>query len=151
LFTRGDGSSSSTIAAAGVPQPNANGNTSTSDTINVFGSDTPIFIDGPSTPPKPAVIQIVVPQVDPSTFKDGDAVYQSVVGNQPDSCDAPNAPFNATLTITNRNNGRAITCVNRAPTGLTPGIELVLPTPLFTQIGQIVDSPIPVRISWGAG
>jgi len=153
LFTRGEGSSASTIGAAGIAQPQGGNGAGapTAGTSDVFGSNSPIFIDGPTTPPKPAVIQIVVPAEVKGRFKEGGATYKAVVGNQPDSCDAPNAPFGATLTVTNRDNGFAVQCINLAPTGLPPGIEVVLTTQQFIAIGQLVDAPVPVRITWGNG
>ena len=113
-----------------------------------MGTNSPIFIDGPTTPPKPAVIQIVVPAAVEGDFVEGGASFKSAIGEATDTCSAPNAPFGATLTVTNRDNGRAITCVNRAPVGLTAGLEIQITAAQFSQLAQLIDAPIPVRITW---
>lgn len=111
-----------------------------------MGVGSPIFIDGPTTPPNAAINQIVVPAEVPGEFVEGRATYKSAGGG--DSCSAPNAPYGAELTVTNRDNGRSIICFNRAPVGLAAGLELQLDTAQFSQLAQLVDAPIPVRITW---
>ena len=155
LFTRDEatnGNAVPTAAVAGVETPAGAGAATTDSAVDPFGTSGPIFVDGPTTPPKPAVIQIVVPAAPEGEYVDGGATYARVIGQgAADSCSAPNADFGATLTITNRDNGRTITCVNRHPAVLGPGLEVKLTTAQFEPIGQIVDAPIPVRISWDAG
>lgn len=155
LFTRDEaakGDAVPTAAVAGVDTPSGVAGTTADSTVDPFGTSGPIFVDGPTTPPKPAVIQIVVPAAPDGTSVDGGATYARVIGQgAEDSCSAPNAEFGATLTVTNRDNGRSITCVNRHPEVLGSGLEIKLTTAQFEQIGQIVDAPIPVRISWDAG
>jgi hypothetical protein len=114
----------------------------------VFGTEGPIFVDGPTTPPKPAVVQIVVPAQVGAGHIDGRATYKRTIGDRVDTCSAPNAPINKTLTVTNRDNGRWINCVNRAPQALAPGVEVMLTFDQFGQIAQLVDAPVPVRITW---
>lgn len=153
LFTRGEansGSGAPTIAAAGIQTPAGsagNGNLG-ADAVNALGSNSPIFIDGPTTPPKPAVIQIVVPAAVEGDYTEGGATYKTEANATSDTCSAPDAPFGATLTVTNRDNGRSIVCVNRAPIGLTAGLAIQLNTAQFSEIGRVTDAPIPVRITW---
>ena len=149
LFTRGEansGSAAPTIAGVGVASPSgaapAEGD---QDDGNAMGTGSPIFIDGPSTPPLPAINQIVVPAEVPGEFLEGRATYKSTGGG---SCSSPNAPYGVELTVTNRDNGRSITCVNQARAGLPAGLELELDTAQFAQLAQLVDAPIPVRITW---
>jgi hypothetical protein len=149
LFTRSEsstGTASSTVAAAG-PDDSQSGS---ADDLGegVFGTEGPIFVDGPTTPPKPAVVQIVVPAQVEEGHLDGRATYQRTIGDRPDSCSAPNAPFGKTLTVTNRDNGRWVTCVNRAPQQLGKGLEIMLTFDQFSQIAQLIDAPVPVRITW---
>ncbi len=151
LFTRGEatsGSGAPTIAAAGLDTPAAAAGTAGDAELDAMGSNSPIFIDGPTTPPKPAVIQVVVPAAVEGDYTEGGASYKSNTGEAADTCSAPNAPFGATLTVTNRDNGRSITCVNRKPIGLTIGLAIRLNTAQFSELGQLVDAPIPVRITW---
>jgi len=153
LFTRGEasrGTVAPSLGAAGLATPEAPAGSVADTASDPFGTNGPIFIDGPTTPPKPAVIQIVVPRQDGTNFKDGAATYKRAVGAAPDSCSAPNAAFGATLTVTNRDNGRVVTCVNRKPVALAAGLEIVLSADQFEKIGRLVDAPIPVRVSWTA-
>jgi hypothetical protein len=113
-----------------------------------MGGNEPIFIDGPTTPPKVIVNQIVVPAEIPGEFTEGGATYRSDIGAGADSCGAPAAPSGAVLTVTNRDNGRVITCVNRAISPLADGLALLLTTAQFSQLAQLVDAPIPVRVTW---
>lgn len=151
LFTRGEansGAGAPTIAAAGVDSPSADGSTASADEVDAMGENSPIFIDGPTTPPKPAVIQIVIPAAVEGDFTEGGATYKSNTTAAPDTCSAPAAPFGAVLTVTNRDNGRVLQCVNRAPIGLTAGLAIQLNPTQFSEIGQLVDAPIPVRVTW---
>lgn len=151
LFTRGEaktGSGAPTIAAAGVEAPGGSNGDGASEGVYSLGSNSPIFIDGPTTPPKPAVIQIVVPAAVEGEYTEGGATYKTDANSQSDTCSAPDAPFGASLTVTNRDNGRSIVCVNRAPIGLAAGLAIQLNTTQFSEIGRVSDAPIPVRITW---
>jgi len=149
LFTRGEansGSAAPTIAFAGVDTPAGAASGAGEAADNAMGTGSPIFIDGPTTPPKAAINQIVVPAEVPGEFVEGRATYKSSGGG--DTCSAPNAPYGVELTVTNRDNGRSVICFNRAPIGLAPGLELQLDTAQFSKLAQLVDAPIPVRITW---
>ncbi|MEO6125324.1 MAG: hypothetical protein ABIR32_16595 [Ilumatobacteraceae bacterium] len=151
LFTRSEANSGSvapTIAAVGVDSPAAGQSTERAANDNAMGTNSPIFIDGPETPPPAAVNQIVVPAEIPGEFVEGRATYKSTTSTDLDTCSAPHAPFGAELTVTNRDNGRITTCINRAPIGLSAGLELQLTAQQFAKLAQLVDAPIPVRITW---
>ena len=152
LFTRGEasrGTGAPSIAAAGVPTPQAGSNVVANTESQPFGTKGPIFVDGPTVPQQQSgVIQIVVPATSPGTSVTGGASYKSIVGTQPDSCTAPNAPFDAVLKVTNTDNGRTITCINRAAHPLGPGLQLLLNTNQYIQIASLVDAPVPVLIQW---
>ena len=155
LFARDEssnGSAAPAMAAAGVVVPIGGVATSANTSIDPFGTDGPIFVDGPTTPPKPATVEIAVPAATPGKSLDGPATYRT---NPEDpigtTCSAPGADFNATLTVTNLDNGRTTTCINRTPRVLSGGAVIELPTHLYQDIAQLVDAPIPVRISWNVG
>jgi hypothetical protein len=117
-----------------------------------FGTNGPIFIDGPTIPQQPAVAQIPVPVTSPGLYIDGGATYKSVIGSAsdpPGSCSAPGAPFDATVKVTNTDNGQSITCVNRATDKLGAGLAVEIQTDQFIEIAALVDAPVPVRVSWG--
>jgi hypothetical protein len=151
LFTRGPDTTNSrarTTATVGIKsQPGANSSTANTD-ADPFGTNGPIFIDGPSTPPKPAVIQIVVPAANSGVFVEGGASYSHMIGVIDDSCSAPAVPLGATITVTNRDNGHKVVCVNNYPYPLAPKLVIVVSTKLYMQLGALVDAPLPVRLTW---
>ena len=155
LFARGEpgnGTAAPNVAgAAGVAVP-GNGATSaqTGGTADPFGTDNPIFVDGPSTPPKAVVVPVVVPAATDAKHIDGLATYKHSDDPTTQTCSATNAQFNATLTVTNLDNGRQLQCVNKTPSVFGTGIEIQLTAEQFERIGELVDAPIHVRISWGA-
>ncbi len=111
-----------------------------------FNDTHPVFLDGPVKPPSPVVLNVAVPTTDPSTAVTGLASY--VRSGTPTRCDSPHAPLNATIRVTNVNNGRTVTCQNTFTFGLANGLVIVLDESAFLQIGDLVDAPVPVRISW---
>ena len=113
-----------------------------------FGENGPIFIDGPTTPQKPAVIQIVVPAVNPGASLEGGASYNREVGVVGNTCSAPAVAAGTLITVTNRDNGRVVSCTNVPDVVTAPKIVIVLSSTLFAQIGALVDAPIPVRLTW---
>jgi hypothetical protein len=136
-----------TPAGTGTATAAAPASTS-SATGNAFGSLAPIFVDGPETPPKPAINEIVVPAESAGGYILGTATFKAVVGKAPGVCGAPHAPFGATVTVINRDNDRFVTCQNRAATPLAPGVEVLLNAEQFAMIAQLTDSPVPVRVEW---
>ena len=155
LFARNqpqDGTATPSVAAAaGVVAPAAAAQ-SPETSSDLFGSVGPIFVNGPTTPPKAAVVPIVVPASVANHSLDGMATYKTGIDPQSTSCSAARAPFGARLTVTNLDNGRPIQCLNKIPPKIFgKGIEIQLPTTLFEQIGQLVDAPLHVRITWDAG
>lgn len=155
LFARGEpsaGTAAPNIAgAAGIVTPGVGQATTPTTAADAFGTNEPIFVDGPTTPPKPAIVPIVVPAQNAGQSLDGQATYKRNADPTATTCSSILAPFDATLTVTNLNNGFFITCRNRVPRPLAPGLTIELTTTQFQQIAQLVDSPVPVRITWGAG
>ena len=156
LFARSEPSNGTAApnvaAAAGVPTPGVGAASTAGSDVNPFGSDGPIFVDGPTTPPKPVLVPIVVPASDPGKSVVGTATYKTPDDPETTTCSATNpVPYNATLRVTNLDNGRWITCVNRKPRVLPQGLTIELPTKLFAQIAQLIDAPAPVRITWTTG
>ncbi|CAB4864853.1 unannotated protein [freshwater metagenome] len=151
LFSQGGpsrGTGASGAQAVGLPTP-AGENRASSDTADdPFGTNGPIFIDGPTTPPRHSVIQIVVPAVNRSAFLEGGASFKNAVGLTINTCSAPAVPFGASITVTNRDNGHVVTCINNAPAPVPPSVVIVLSAEQYAQIGALIDAPLPVRITW---
>ena len=150
LFSRAD-PAANTAPIASLTNNNAVQNDATSaadGATGLFGANGPIFIDGPATPPKPAVIQIVVPAVNPAVTVEGGASYSRTIGVIDDSCSSPAAPMGAIITVTNRDNGHSVVCVNNYPYPLLAPMVIVVSTKLYTRLGELVDAPLPVRLTW---
>lgn len=149
LFTRSNDAPVNRSSAPAVAAGSLKNDAPTEGThSSPFGTNGPIFIDGPSTPPKPAVIQIVVPAVNNGVFVEGGASYSRAIGVIDDTCSAPAVPLGATITVTNRDNGHSIVCVNNLPAPLAPKIVVVMSTKLYKELGALVDAPLPVRLTW---
>jgi hypothetical protein len=154
LFARGEpgnGTAAPNVAAgAGVVVPGNGAVGDQSGTVNPFGTDNPIFVNGPSTPPKAVVVPVVVPAFTDGPHIDGLATYKHNDDPYAQTCSATNAPFNKVLTVTNLDNtGRPpVHCTNKTPRVFGKGIEIELTTEQFQTIGQLVDAPLHVRISW---
>lgn len=52
------------------------------------------------------------------------------------------------ITVTNLDNGQRTTCVNIYGKIPPAGSDIVLDTEWFTEIGNLADAPVPVRITW---
>jgi hypothetical protein len=152
LFARSEPSSGTAApnvaAAAGVATPGAGAATTPNTADDPLGADGPIFVDGPTTPPKPAIVPIAVPATTAGDHLDGDATTKRNADPNATGCSAPGAAFNATLKVTNLDNGRSTTCVNRTPRPLSGGMAIELTAAQFEQIAQLVDAPVHVRIEW---
>jgi len=62
-------------------------------------------------------------------------------------CSAKGAPFNARITVTNRDNSRSVQCINNIG-GIVSDADVVLHADAFVQIGDLTDAPIAVQITW---
>ena len=54
----------------------------------------------------------------------------------------------ATITVVNIDNGLSTTCTNTLGFPVSPEITISLDTDVYITIADLVDAPIPVRISW---
>lgn len=93
---------------------------------------------------------IAVPATSPGHHIDGDATYKRNPDPNASGCSAPLAGFNATLIVTNLDNGRTTKCVNRTPHPLPAGLSIELTAAQFEMIAQLVDAPVHVRVQWSS-
>ena len=132
------------VGAAGVPRVGADSAPPTSR----YTPDPPIFLDGPSAGAGPAVVDIVIPRGPTATEATGRASFRRYADATRRPCTTALAPWGATLTVTNTNNGQTTTCVNSISTPLPAGVDIVIHTDVFTLISDLADAPVPVRLSW---
>ncbi|MEO6571620.1 MAG: hypothetical protein ABIO83_08735 [Ilumatobacteraceae bacterium] len=64
------------------------------------------------------------------------------------SCQVAGVDFDATITVTNRNNSRSVQCINDIG-GVQPEAGVVvMHADAFIEIADLTDAPIPVVITW---
>jgi hypothetical protein len=129
--------SSSVAAAAGGPPDDS------------LSPETPIFLDNTVVVPVPAVIDIAVPDsASPHdtparlTFKKYDGILI------PTPCSTMLAPSGAHITVVNIDNGLSVTCINTLGVSVPLGADMAIDINLYVRIADLVDAPVPVRISW---
>lgn len=153
LFDRDDPTGSPSVAVAGVPGPQVQ---VTTQADAAFGGaaattegETPVFLDNTLPVVAPAVIDVALPEPRSATETDGTATYQRYLGTtvvRP--CTAVTAPSGATITVVNVDNGLSTTCTNTLGFSVPPNVTICLDTAVYVEIADLVDAPIPVRISW---
>jgi hypothetical protein len=115
---------------------------------SAYVPEPPVFVDTrePATPP--AEIGIVVPG--PPTGQQVDAVasFRRIGDAAARPCATSLAPVDIVITVVNIDNGTSLQCRNVGPIGVTPGVDIVLHTDIFSEIGDLTDAPIPTRLTW---
>jgi hypothetical protein len=130
------------------------GTASADATSNLFPSATddpgvPVFLDNPSPVVAPAVIDIAVPEAPGSREVRGAATFKRYIDPQVERpCTTVLAPPGIVLTITNVDNGLSTTCTNTRSTSVPPGADIAIDTDVYITIAELVEAPVPVRISW---
>ncbi|TPW10470.1 MAG: hypothetical protein FD127_3729, partial [Acidimicrobiaceae bacterium] len=111
--------------------------------------EVPVFLDNTLAVVAPAVIDVALPNAPKATESEGTASYQRYLETtivRP--CTAVTAPSGATITVVNIDNGLSTTCTNTLGFPVSPEITISLDTDVYITIADLVDAPIPVRISW---
>ena len=123
-------------------------------TTGLFPSPTddpgvPVYLDNPSPVVAPAVIDIAVPEAPGAREARGDATFKRYLDAQVERpCTTVLAPPGIVITVTNVDNGLSTTCTNTRMTSVPPGADIALHTDVYMTIAELVDAPVPVRISW---
>lgn len=108
----------------------------------------PVFVAGDDDADPAAPAEVLVPPPPNGNIVMGRASHGRYDDDLSRPCTTGVAPDQATLQVTNLNNGQSTLCVNTY--GKTPpaGIDIVLDSDQFAEIARLIDAPIPVRISW---
>ena len=146
----GAASTSATTAPGKAPAVSSRAVTTIAPTSST--DDAANFLVGsPTTPPAGTSITIAVPAPDSATTKTGTASYKrwpAGSAKAPNPCATWFLNVGTNVTVTNLDNGHTVTCTIVERTGTDKTLAIVLDTPLFTQLADVVQAPIPVRISW---
>jgi hypothetical protein len=122
--------------------------TSTSSTRAPEGEiPEPVILGGPSPLAPTGSAIIAYPAESPSSI-DGLATFSNLGYTQTPVCYSTVAPIGMEITITNVNNGRKIRCTNVYSVLVPYGMSVLMHSSLFVEIANLIDAPLPVRISW---
>ena len=109
----------------------------------------PLYLDDAAPVVAPAVIDIAVPEPPGAREARGDATFKRFgVDPLTRACTTPLAPPGVELTITNVDNGLSTTCINNRAVSVPPGADVAIDTQVYVTIAELVEAPVPVRISW---
>ncbi|HNJ98406.1 MAG TPA: hypothetical protein PLV13_09790 [Ilumatobacteraceae bacterium] len=115
---------------------------------------TPVFVgnDG-QTVDQGGVVSVAVAAGPTANSIKGKASYYRYPATLDRPCTAPAAPDGATLTIINVDNGQSTTCTNIVTDVMTSRalqlrVDIIMHTTVFSEIGDVTDSPIDVRVTW---
>jgi hypothetical protein len=142
------GASLNTTASPTVA-PTTNVALSSSSSVNPADSTIP-FLAGPSSTALPPPVLVAVPAV-PTKEIQGLAIYRTFPAswaNLPRLCVTSTVRGGTTITITNLNNSRSTTCIAATKVTLPPDHVIAMTDAIFSEIADVIDSPIPVKISW---
>jgi hypothetical protein len=141
-----DADRAGTTRAAQASPPAAPAPAPPTTEFDPMGSAAAAYLHPPVSTPAPGPIAVAVPNAGDVTGTVADATYRSSIGDA-GACMVRDAPFGATVTVTNRNNDRSITCrATVSPVGEVD--DVVLATPAFAAIADLTDAPVPVDVDW---
>ena len=143
--SNGDADVTTTLESTTTSTPLQN-----ADAVGPLADDSskPINLDGPLAQQPNGSAPIAYPGPGDMNRVNAKASYVRFPDYNSAICYASVAPLGAELTIVNLNNGRSITCTNVFAVMLPSGADVVIHTPLFLQIANLVDAPLPVTVSW---
>lgn len=149
LFNRDSAGSSGAprLGAAGVEAVDQIGDGSPPAT-DAYQPEPPLFVGGSATQPtSPPVIDVAVPKPPgPNDLLTRASFKRFLTGTG--QCTMSSAPQAAVLTVVNVDNGQTTTCTNTLSIPVPAGVGIVLQTEVFSEIGDLAEAPLPVRVSW---
>jgi hypothetical protein len=148
LMSRSEEAGAPNVAIAGVAIAPESGSPTTAGpgAVDPMGSPGAAYLDGPPAGTSPGVVAIAVPNARPGTSVTGTASYRSTLPSESE-CQVKDAPFGSTVTVTNLDNSRSMTCTAMVPpTGILDSV--VMHIDAFLSIADLADAPVPVEISW---
>jgi hypothetical protein len=111
--------------------------------------DPPAFLS--SIPPTTAnAIVVAVPTEVLANTQSGQATYRRWPpgAKATDPCAAWFLKVGTKVTVTNLDNGHTVVCTVTDRTGVPADGTVVLDTPTFSRLADLIEAPIPVSISW---
>lgn len=135
------------VGAAGVDMAAQVGDEQAPSTAP-YEPDTPSFVGGEADAVvAPVVVDVAVPPPPDANEASGKASFRRL-GAGSRQCSTLLAPDGSSLTVLNIDNGQSTTCTNTYGLSMPAGADVLLHTDVFSEIGDLTDSPLPVRVSW---
>lgn len=130
-------------ASASAPEPAA-------EPVDLEPVAMPGFLLGPPPASEPSEITVVVPTSGPKNLLEGTASYERYTDESgiPDPCSFAGTPRGTDLLVLDLDNGKSVWCSVIGPPPPSARSNLVLDTEEFTQIADLGQSPVHVRITW---
>lgn len=144
-------SSAASGGGASGTETTVQGATTTSYSIGIGlegEADKPVNLDGPTGALAEGEGQIAYPAALTGSILRGTAAYKRFPLSATTGCYSAAAPLGAELKVLSLDDGRSIRCFNVNVGYVPPGQDIVINTSLFEKLADLVDSPIPVEISW---
>lgn len=113
-----------------------------------YDPDAPVFVGGDGDVDAAAPGQVLVPPPPAGNVVIGRASHGRYDDDLSRPCTTGVAPDQATLSVTNLDNGQTTQCVNTYGKTPPPGVDIVLDADQFAEIARLTDAPVPVRINW---
>lgn len=107
----------------------------------------PVILGGPTPLAPSGSAAIAYPAVNPNETT-GLATFSNLGYTQTAVCYSTVVPAGATVTVVNVNNGRTVKCTSVYSLLVPSGMDIMLHSSVFTKIANLIDAPIPVKISW---
>ena len=107
----------------------------------------PVILGGPAPIAPSGSAAIAYPAVNPNE-RTGVATFSNLGYTQTAVCYSTVVPAGASVTVTNVNNGRTVKCTSVYSLLVPSGVDIMLHSSVFTKIANLIDAPIPVKISW---
>ena len=107
----------------------------------------PVILGGPA-PLAPSGSAAIAYPSSTGNELNGLATFSNLGYTQTPVCYSTQVPAGAIVTVTNVNNGRTVKCTSVYSLLVPPGMTIMLHNSVFTDIANLNDAPLPVKITW---
>lgn len=107
----------------------------------------PVILGGPAALPPSGTAAIAKPATSANEYT-GTATFTLLGYTERAVCYSTTVPQGQNLVVTNINNGQSIKCLSVYSTLVPPGIAIVLHQSVFVKLSDLIDAPIPVKVTW---
>ncbi|MFM9112861.1 MAG: hypothetical protein ACKOPB_06390 [Actinomycetota bacterium] len=107
----------------------------------------PVILGGPAALPPSGTAAIAKPATSANEYT-GTATFTVLGYTERAVCYSTTVPQGQNLVVTNINNGQSIKCLSVYSTLVPPGIAIVLHQSVFVKLSDLIDAPIPVKVTW---